>query len=64
MRRLPVTPVPMLFVLGRGDPSSEIADQLQAAAPTAKVHIVEEGAHQVHYENVEEFCRVVTEFLS
>jgi pimeloyl-ACP methyl ester carboxylesterase len=63
IRRLPTMKMPMLFVIGRGDPSSEVVDQLQKVAPTAKIHIIEEGAHQVHYENTDEFSKVISEFL-
>ena len=63
LRRLPFTPVPMLFLLGRADPSSSAADELQRLAPESSLHIIEEGGHQVHYENTEEFSRVVSEFL-
>jgi len=63
IRRLPTMKVPMLFVIGRGDPSSEVVEQLKKAAPTAKIHVIEDGAHQVHYENTEEFSKVITEFF-
>lgn len=63
IRRLPFTPVPTLFLLGREDPSSEAADKLQSLVPGSSLHIIETGGHQVHYENTEEFSRVVTEFL-
>ena len=63
IRRLPFTTVPTLFLLGKGDPSSALADKLQSLVPGSRLHIVEDGAHQVHYENTEEFSRVVAEFL-
>jgi pimeloyl-ACP methyl ester carboxylesterase len=62
-RRLTYTKVPTLLIIGRGDPSSEVVDQLQKMAPNAKIHIIETGAHQVHYENTEEFCKVIADFL-
>lgn len=62
-RRLPHTPVETLFLIGRGDPSSEVAGKIQAMTPNSKVYIIETGAHQVHYENTEEFCRATCDFL-
>ena len=64
IRRLPLTPVPTLFVIGKGDPSSEVAEKLKGLVAGSELHIIEDGAHQVHYENAEEFCKVVTEFLA
>jgi pimeloyl-ACP methyl ester carboxylesterase len=63
MRRLPLTPVPMQFVIGRGDPSSQVVDKLKAAVPSANIVIIEDGAHQVHYENQEQFSKAVAGFL-
>jgi len=62
-RRLPHTPVPVLFLIGRGDPSSEVADKLKAMTPGSSLYIIETGAHQVHYENTEEFCKATSDFL-
>lgn len=62
-RRLPHLEMPTLFLLGRGDPSSAVAEKLGTITPNAKTYIIENGAHQVHYENTEEFCRVVKDFL-
>ena len=64
IRRLPFTTVPTLLVIGRGDPSSEVADKLKDLIPGSELHVIEAGAHQVHYENTEEFCKVVTAFLA
>lgn len=63
LRRLPATTSPTLFLLGRGDPSSEVANKIQALVPGSKLVIIEAGAHQVHYENAEEFSKAVIEFL-
>jgi pimeloyl-ACP methyl ester carboxylesterase len=63
MRRLPHYTMPTLFLLGRGDPSSEVADKIKAATPNSQVYIIETGAHQVHYENTEEFAKAVVDFL-
>jgi 2-hydroxy-6-oxonona-2,4-dienedioate hydrolase len=63
LRRLPLTTAPTLFLLGRGDPSSEVGEKIQALVPGSHLVIIEEGAHQVHYENAEEFSRAVIEFL-
>lgn len=63
LRRLPFITSPTLFLLGRGDPSSEHADKLSSLTPGSRSYVIESGAHQVHYENTEEFCRVVAEFL-
>ncbi len=63
IRRLPFIPVPTLFVIGRGDPSSEVTDKLKELVPVSELHIIEDGAHQVHYDNTEEFCKAVTHFL-
>jgi pimeloyl-ACP methyl ester carboxylesterase len=62
-RRLPKMAMPTLLLLGRGDPSSEHGEELQKMMPNAKLHIIESGAHQVHYENTEEFSREVANFL-
>ena len=63
IRRLPFLTMPTLFLLGKGDPSYEVAEKLQALVPGSSLHIIEDGAHQVHYDNTEEFSRVVKEFL-
>ena len=63
LRRLPLMSMPTLFLLGKGDPSSEHGEELQGLVPGSKLHIIPDGAHQVHYENTEEFCRVLVEFL-
>jgi len=63
LRRLPSITSPTLFLLGRGDPSSEVAKKIQSLVPGSKLVIIEDGAHQVHYENAEEFSKAVTEFL-
>jgi pimeloyl-ACP methyl ester carboxylesterase len=62
-RRLPHTPVPTLFLIGRGDPSSDVTDKLKEMTPGSQVYIIETGAHQVHYENTEEFCKAAMDFL-
>jgi pimeloyl-ACP methyl ester carboxylesterase len=64
IRRLPHITAPTLFLLGRHDPSSEMADRLQSLVPGSRMRIIEEGGHQVHYENTEEFAKNVVEFLS
>jgi pimeloyl-ACP methyl ester carboxylesterase len=64
IRRLPYLSSPTLFVLGRGDPSSEVAERIQSLVPGSRVALIEDGAHQVHYENVDEFCTNVIDFLS
>ena len=64
LRRLPQVTVPTLLLLGRGDPSSEHGAELQRLTPNSQLHIIETGAHQVHYENTEEFCKVVGDFLA
>ena len=63
IRRLPYITSPTLFLLGRGDPSSEVGEKIQALVPGSRLVIVEEGAHQVHYENKEAFSKAVIEFL-
>jgi pimeloyl-ACP methyl ester carboxylesterase len=63
LRRLPYVTVPTLFLLGKGDPSSEKGQELQALVPGSSLHIIQDGAHQVHYENTEEFCQAVADFL-
>jgi pimeloyl-ACP methyl ester carboxylesterase len=62
-RRLPFITVPTLLLLGRGDPTSEHADELAAMLPDAQVVIVEDGAHQHHYENADQFAKAVLPFL-
>jgi pimeloyl-ACP methyl ester carboxylesterase len=64
MRRLPYFTMPTLCIIGRGDPSSEKVDEIKKALPSAKIHIIEDGAHQVHYDNADEFCKVLSEFLA
>ena len=64
IRRLPFITAPTLFVIGRKDPTSEVASKLTGLVSGSQLHIVEDGGHQVHYENAEEFCRVVTTFLA
>jgi pimeloyl-ACP methyl ester carboxylesterase len=63
LRRLPHITAPTLFLLGRHDPTSESADKLQSLLPGSKYHIIEDGGHQIHYENVPEFSREVLGFL-
>jgi pimeloyl-ACP methyl ester carboxylesterase len=63
LRRLPLIDRPTLLVLGRGDPTSEMADELKGIVPDSRVVIVEDGAHQVHYENAGEFSEAVLDFL-
>lgn len=63
LRRLPTITAPTLFLLGRGDPTSEVADKLQGLVPGSQVVIVEDGAHQVHYENADQFSKAVLDFL-
>lgn len=63
LRRMPAMTAPTLLLLGKGDPSSETGEKLQALIPGSRLHIIQEGAHQVHYENTEEFCKVVADFL-
>jgi pimeloyl-ACP methyl ester carboxylesterase len=63
LRRMPHITAPTLLLLGKGDPSSEHGKDLQALIPGSQLHIIEDGAHQVHYENTDEFCKVVAGFL-
>jgi pimeloyl-ACP methyl ester carboxylesterase len=63
LRRLPTITAPTLFLLGRGDPTSEVADKLTSLVPGSRAIIVEDGAHQVHYENSKEFGTAVLDFL-
>jgi pimeloyl-ACP methyl ester carboxylesterase len=63
LRRLPHIPAPTLFLLGRRDPTSEVADKLQSLVPGSRYHIIEDGGHQIHYENAPEFSRTVLDFL-
>ena len=63
IRRLPAITSPTLFLLGRGDPSSEVAEKIHALVPGSKLVIIEDGAHQVHYENAARFAKEVTDFL-
>ncbi|HEY3115955.1 MAG TPA: alpha/beta hydrolase [Chloroflexota bacterium] len=64
MRRLPHIKVPTLFILGRHDPSSELADKLVSLVPGSRAIVIEDGGHQVHYENTDEFCKAVIDFLT
>ncbi len=64
LRRLPHIEVPTLFLIGRGDPTSQKVDELTALLPGSSLYIIETGAHQVHYENAEEFSKAVTDFLA
>jgi pimeloyl-ACP methyl ester carboxylesterase len=63
LRRLPHVTAPTLFLLGRRDPTSEVADKLQSLVPGSQYHIIEDGGHQIHYENAEEFSRTALAFL-
>lgn len=63
LRRLPHITAPTLFLLGRHDPTSEFAEKLQGLVPGSRYYIVESGGHQIHYENAEEFSRIVLDFL-
>jgi pimeloyl-ACP methyl ester carboxylesterase len=63
MRRLPYFTMPTFCLIGRGDPSSEKVEEIKKALPSAKIHIIEDGAHQVHYDNADEFCRELLDFL-
>lgn len=63
MRKLPHITAPSLFVLGRHDPTAEMAEQLVKALPGSRFHVIESGGHQVHYEQPEEFCENVLDFL-
>ncbi|MPZ48011.1 MAG: alpha/beta fold hydrolase [Dehalococcoidia bacterium] len=62
-RRLPSLTMPTLFLLGRGDPSSAMADELKSLVPGSSAYIIEDGAHQIHYENAPEFSKAVADFL-
>src|SRR5262245_36592717 len=59
LRRMPNMTMPTLLLLGKGDPSSEHGEELQKLVPGSRLHIIQDGAHQVHYDNTEEFCKVV-----
>jgi pimeloyl-ACP methyl ester carboxylesterase len=61
-RRLPHMEMPILFVIGRGDPTSQVTDEITSITPNCKLVIVEDGAHQVHYENAQQFSEAVIEF--
>ena len=63
LRRLPYLTMPTLFLLGKGDPSSQRGEELRALVPGSQLHVIEDGGHQIHYENTEEFCRVIIDFL-
>jgi pimeloyl-ACP methyl ester carboxylesterase len=63
LRRMPLMTMPTLLLLGKGDPSSEHGEELQRLLPGSQLHIIQDGAHQVHYDNTEEFCKVVADFL-
>jgi pimeloyl-ACP methyl ester carboxylesterase len=63
LRRLPYITAPTLFLLGRGDPTSESADKLTALVSGSQVYVIETGGHQIHYENAEEFSKQVVNFL-
>jgi pimeloyl-ACP methyl ester carboxylesterase len=63
IRRLPTFKMPTFFLIGRGDPSSEHAEKLQSLVPGSRMHIIETGAHQVHYENQEEFASQILDFF-
>jgi len=63
LRRLPHITASTLFLLGRRDPTSEVADKLQSLVPGSKYCIIEDGGHQIHYENADEFSRAVLDFL-
>jgi pimeloyl-ACP methyl ester carboxylesterase len=63
IRRLPYITSPTLFLLGRGDPSSEVAEKIHGLVPGSKLVIIEDGAHQVHYENTDQFAKACIEFL-
>jgi pimeloyl-ACP methyl ester carboxylesterase len=63
MRRLPHLTMPVLMIIGKGDPSFEHVDKLLSVTPNSKAVVIENGAHQVHYENVDEFAKAVHEFL-
>jgi pimeloyl-ACP methyl ester carboxylesterase len=63
LRRLPYVTAPTLFLLGRRDPTSDVAGKLQGLVPASQYHIIEEGGHQIHYENAPEFSRTVLDFL-
>lgn len=63
LRRLPYLTMPTLFLIGRGDPTSQTAEKLVELVPGSKLHIIETGAHQVHYENAEEFSEAITTFF-
>ena len=64
LRRLPLIKSPTLFLLGRGDPTSEVAEKLTGLVQGSQAIIVEDGAHQVHYENAKEFAPAVLDFLA
>jgi pimeloyl-ACP methyl ester carboxylesterase len=63
LRRLPHITAPTLFLLGRRDPTSEVAGKLTDLVPGSRSYVIEDGGHQIHYENAEEFSRVALEFL-
>lgn len=62
-RRLPHFESPTFFLLGRHDPTSEKAEELVKLTPNSRYYIIEEGGHQIHYEQPEEFCENTLDFL-
>lgn len=63
IRRLPHITAPTLFLLGRHDPTSEKAEELIKLTLGSRYYVIEEGGHQIHYENSEEFCENALDFL-
>ena len=64
LRRLPHLEMPVLFLIGKGDPTSEMTDKLQGLVPGSKVVVVQEAGHQIHYETPDDFAKAVVEFLA
>jgi pimeloyl-ACP methyl ester carboxylesterase len=63
LRRLPYLTMPTFFLLGKADPTSEHADELQKLVPGSKTYVIQDGGHQIHYENTDEFCQQLVQFL-
>ena len=64
LRRLPHFQSATFFLLGREDPTSGKGEELVKLTPNSRYYVIEEGGHQIHYENAQEFCEHALDFLS
>lgn len=64
IRRLPYITAPTFFLLGRHDPTADKADELTKLVKGSKSYVIEEGGHQIHYEQPEEFSKELLAFLA